>query len=370
MLSELYITEIDIDGYKNLKEISVKPHKNTNIIIGDNAQGKTNFIEALWILSGCRSFRGSKEKDYIDFNGSLANIKASFQSPHREQKISFIFNKEEKIRKKMTLNGVELKSTYSLYENFLCIAFTPDSLDIVKGSPIVRRNFIDMCISQIRPKYMRYINKMNNLLLQRNAVIRRIIEGKSKPDELEFWNYSLAHVSAYISTMRNLYISIVNEHTSKLLNYITDKNDNVSIEYSSSVYNNDESKIFDIYYESLNNSVKTDIKYGYTTIGVHRDDISIFLDGKRARDVASQGQARSISIALKLAQAEVIHENNEDSPVIFLDDVFSELDERRQGKIMQFAKDMQVFITSCNKCASEMENCKVFEMESGRLTEV
>lgn len=365
----MYITDIYIDGYRNLKEISVKPHKNINIIAGNNAQGKTNFIEALWILSGCRSFRGAKEKDFIAFSGSRAQIDIAFQDAVREQKISFLFDREEKAKKLMKLNGVTLKTTYSLYENFLCIAFTPDSLDLVKGSPDVRRHFIDMCISQVKPRYIGYLNRLSTILAQRNAVIRRIAEGSGREEELELWNEPLAAVSAYISVMRALYINVVNTHISRLLKYITDENDHVCAEYISSVYHADEESIAQRYRELLENSVKTDIRYAHTTAGVHRDDISILLGGKKAREIASQGQARSIAIAMKLAQAEILSERGGSPPVLFLDDVFSELDAKRQSRIMRFAEDMQVFITCCNQMPLKTENSKVFEMKAGRLTE-
>lgn len=366
----MYITNISIDGYRNLKNISVIPHENVNIIVGDNAQGKTNFIEALWILSGCRSFRGSREREFIDFDGSFAKISVSFKNSYREQNICFQYDKTDNFKKLMQLNGIRLKSTYDLYENYSCIAFTPDSLDIVKGSPAIRRSFIDMCISQIKPKYIRYINKAENILIQRNAVIRHINEKKSKKDELEYWNYSLAHVSSYITAMRALYIKEIREYTSKLLEYITDSNDKVDIEYISTIYDANEDNIFDNYFEILNNSTETDLKYGYTTVGIHRDDISILLDGKKAKNVASQGQARSIAIALKLAQTEIISRQNENSPILFLDDVFSELDDKRQAKIMEFAQGMQIFLTCCDKKIAAPENSKIFVMKKGELHEI
>ena len=366
----MYITNAYIDGFRNLKEISIKPHNNINIIVGNNAQGKTNFIEALWVLSGCKSFRGAHERDFINFNGKNAIIQAEFENSVRKQKICFTYYKAKELKKKIKLNDIELKSTINLYENYQCIAFTPNSLDIVKGSPCVRRNFIDMCISQIKPKYIRYINKANNILLQRNAVIRNIIEGKARIDDLESWNYSLAQISTYISVMRALYIKTLDEYVNEILNYITDSNEKIKVSYISSVYNPDEEKILDEYLSILNKSYKIDLKYGYSTIGIHHDDISIILDGKKSRDFASQGQARSIVIALKLAQARILSRQNESPPIMFFDDIFSELDLIRQGKIMNFSQNMQIFLTCCDKNVCKIENAKLFEMDTGKITEV
>ena len=188
----MIITYAEIDGFKNLSGISFAPHYKYNIITGRNAQGKTNLLEAMWILSGCRSFRGSKEKDYITIGGSRMSSEVKIHDGAREQKISIKMARNASVPKQITLNGVKQKGTRSLFDVFKCIAFIPDDVEIIKGSPEKRRNFIDMAASQLNPVFVVHINKHNAAMNQRNALLKEIgimaENGKIKNDMIRKYN--------------------------------------------------------------------------------------------------------------------------------------------------------------------------------------
>ena len=217
----MIVTYAQIDGFKNLRNVSFVPDKKYNIIVGQNAQGKTNLLEAMWILSGCRSFRGSKEKDYISLSGSRMSSKIKILDNVREQKISFEMAKSAAPQKILHINGVKQKGTKSLFEVFKCIAFTPDDVEIVKGSPERRRSFIDMAVSQLNPLFVLHVSKHSAVMNQRNALLKEIMNGRADPSILEIWDKQAAHEGALISYMRNEYVSKINEICGRLYKTIS-----------------------------------------------------------------------------------------------------------------------------------------------------
>ena len=184
----MIVTYADIDGFRNLSGISFAPDPKYNIIVGPNAQGKTNLLEAMWILSGCKSFRGSKEKDYICLGGNRMSSKIKILDSVREQKITFEMTRSAANPKSICINGVKQKGTRALFDVFKCIAFIPDDVDIIKGSPEKRRNFVDMAASQLNPVFVMHINKNNAVMNQRNALLKGIMQGGTDRSILEIWD--------------------------------------------------------------------------------------------------------------------------------------------------------------------------------------
>ncbi|MDE5977850.1 MAG: DNA replication and repair protein RecF [Turicibacter sp.] len=370
----MLITHVQIDGFKNLSDILFTPDKKYNIIIGANAQGKTNLIEAIWILSGCRSFRGSKEKDYICLNKNKMSAKIKILDNAREQKIEFEMVKNS--NRNITLNGVKQKSTRPLFDVFKCIAFIPDDIDIIKGTPEKRRNFIDMAASQLNPNFVVHINKINVITNQRNALLKSVMQGKIQSDSLEIWNRQAANEGAVISYMRNEYVRKINEICSKLYKTISGGNEKLELEYRSNVYKPSDfdapcdAEAVEKYFNKLRESEDYDIRTGLTHTGVNRDEILIKINGISAKDYGSQGQIKSAALVMKLAQAEIFTKKSKDAPIIFLDDVMGELDESRQRFIFDIIKDMQVFLTTPNKSSLLPEiNGKVLYMDRGKINE-
>lgn len=370
------ITYAEIEGFRNLSGVSFEPDPKYNIIVGPNAQGKTNLLEAMWILSGCRSFRGSKEKDFISLDGSRMSSKIRLEDSVREQKIVYEMTKGVNQQKNILLNGVKQKGTRALFDVFKCIAFIPDDVEIIKGSPEKRRNFVDMAASQLNPMFVMHIAKHNAIMNQRNSLLKDIMQGRSSGDILEIWDRQAANEGVLISYMRNEYITRINEICGRLYRTISGGSEELELEYRSNVFRKEDfekpcgEEAFERYYKKLRETSEYDIRTGSTHTGVNRDEIIIRINGISARDYGSQGQVKSAALVMKLAQAEIFTKRSKDPPVIFLDDVMGELDERRQRFVFDIIRDMQVFLTTPNESALLPEiKGKIMRISGGRLTE-
>lgn len=370
----MIITSAKIEGFKNLKSVCLLPDERYNIITGKNAQGKTNLLEAMWILTGCKSFRGSKEKDYIGIDVNKMTSEICIRDSRRTQKISYELRKSGSLVKNLHLNEVKLKGTSGLFDVFKCISFTPDDSEIIKGAPEKRRNFIDMALSQLNPSAVLHITKHNVIINQRNSLLKNIAQGLSKPEELEAWNIQASREGVYISYMRNAYIKQLNEVCKRLYGQITGGKETLEIIYSSNVFkvldfeNPFDEKAISHYYNRLCEMTEYDVKTGCTHTGANRDDIIIKINGFNARDFGSQGQVKSTALVIKLAQAEIYSKKSSEPPVVFLDDVMGELDESRQKLVFDIIKNMQVFITTCNESALLPEiKGKIFCVRNGEI---
>ncbi len=369
------IKKIKIDGFKNLKNVEIYPCDKTNIIFGENAQGKTNLLEAVWIVSGVKSFRGTKDKDFVDINGEKAQIEVCFENSFRQQVVNISCVKPNVREKNVTLNGVKLKSVSKLFGNLNCVIFTPEDLELAKGSPENRRKFIDLCISQIKNSYNEVILKYETILQQRNSLLKNIQSGVSKREELDVWDIQLAKMGSYISMLRYNYTKKLNRYTSNLYSRISCDRENLKLCYKSSVFENLEGKedfngeMAKEYYEKLKSGYYEDLKSGFTQIGVHRDDILTEIDGLNSRDFGSQGQNRSVALVMKLAQAYILYDETDEEPVILLDDVLSELDKNRQNFVQSQIEKFQIFITCCEKNNVIGKNQKFFLVEKGRISQ-
>jgi len=370
----LIIRSAEIDGFKNLSGINIKPDPKYNIIIGENAQGKTNLIEAMWIMSGCKSFRGSKERDYINLARNSMYSQLKVVDSVREQKILFEMSKSSGTVKTIHLNDVKLHGTKPLFDVLKCIAFIPDDVDIIKGSPEKRRNFIDMASSQLNPMFLTNINRSNAILNQRNSLLKKIMQGNASESMLEVWDRQEAKEGTVISYMRNDYVNKINKICRRLYETISGGNEILELEYKSNVFRQEDlnrkydEESFEQYYRKLHENAEYDIRTGTTHYGVNRDEILIKINGISAREYGSQGQIKSTALVMKLAQAEIFMEKSKDSPVIFLDDVMGELDENRQRFIFDIIRDMQIFITTPNENSLLPEiKGRIFRISEGKI---
>ncbi|MBR3971225.1 MAG: DNA replication and repair protein RecF [Ruminococcus sp.] len=372
----MLITKVKIDGFKNLSEISFVPDTYYNIIVGANAQGKTNLLEALWIMSGCKSFRGSKERDYIALDKSRFTSEIGIYDNFRQQKITYEMIKGANITKNITINGVKQKGTRNLFDVFKCIAFIPDDVEIIKGAPEKRRNFIDMAASQLNPLFVAHITKNQAVMNQRNALLKSILQGASDSSILEIWDKQAAHEGALISYMRDGYIKKLNGVCSELYSAISGGKERLELEYKSNVFKAEDfnepcnAAAYEKYFNKLRETEDYDIRTGITHSGVNRDEINVKINGISAKEYGSQGQIKSAALVIKLAQAEIFMERSKEAPVVFLDDVMGELDENRQRFVFDIIRNMQVFITTPNESALLPDiKGKILRMNGGRLTE-
>ena len=368
------ITSLSCSGFKNLKDIDIRPHEAMNILMGENAQGKTNLIEAIWLCTGVRSFRSTKDKDMIALEGDRADITLSFENDFREQKIEFSVIRQDIKNKRILLNGVKLPYPSKLFGRLRCVVFTPEDLSLSKGSPDNRRQFCDLCISQIKSTYAAVVNRYNSILEQRNTLLKNISYGRSDKDELEVWDIQLAKLGAYISMMRYNYTKKLDVYASRLFDDISKGREKLTLSYQSTVFSELEGRtdysgdLANEYLEALEKTRNDDIKLGFTSKGIHRDDLAGRINDVPIREFASQGQHRSTALVLKLSQAYILTEETDDPPVILLDDVMSELDRSRQEFVINKIKDMQVFITCCdmNELIGSSQG-SLYIIENGRV---
>lgn len=369
----MFISNIKIDGFKNLSSIDINADKKINVICGDNAQGKTNLIEAIWLCSGLRSFRNSKDKDLINLNSQRFNIEISFENNFRKQKIEYNLAKLNLKDKQIKLNGVPLKSPSDLFGNLNCVVFTPEDLSLSKGSPENRRKFLDICASQIKNSYRKVLNQYDEILTQRNFLLKNINLGKSTVEELDVWDEQLSRLGSYISVLRYTYTKKLNIFAGRLYDEISQGKEKLEVFYESSVFKNLENRtdyngeMADEYLEKLKKSRQEDLKIGFTTIGVQRDDLISNINGLNCREFGSQGQCRSVALIFKIAQAYILFEETKESPCILLDDVLSELDGKRQEFVLSRISDMQVFITCCEDINLNKNIGKTFYINGGKV---
>ncbi len=369
----MIITDISADGYKNLDKVNIKLHDKLNVFCGENAQGKTNLIEAVWLCTGCRSFRLARDRNFVGFSKEKASVSLSFKNSLRIQTIRFEIRKDRVKEKLVELNGVKLPFMSRLFGALKCVVFTPDDLSLLKGAPDNRRSFMDLSASQLKPSFVSALNRYSELLSQRNAAIKNIAFGSGNTDDLDVWDRQLAKTGAYISVIRDAYCNDLGRYAEGLYSEITDGRENIKIYYRSTVFgslngNIDyEGELSEVYYDKLVNSRAEDIRLGYTSVGVHRDDLVTKINGLDAREFGSQGQQRSAAVVMKLAQARIIGDETGETPVVLLDDVLSELDDGRKKFVLNSVKDIQSIITCCDEdmIRSSGFDGKVFHVEKG-----
>lgn len=350
----MYIEKIRLQNFRNYKNQEIELNENINIFYGDNAQGKTNILEAIFLCGFGKSFRTSKEKEMIYLGEQGLNAEVFFEKSDRSGKIKIgIAHK-----KQVEVNGVKIKKLSELLGNLNLVIFTPDDIQILKNGPDKRRKFLDMMIGQLRPNYVHQLNNYKNTIEQRNNYLRQIKE-ENKPEEmLEIWDEKLAEYAQNICKYRI-------EFMEKLKNKIKDihlqiTNEEIELEYITEC----ESK--ENYLTLLKQRRKLDIIKGFTTKGIHRDDFKVFLNEKEIGIYGSQGQHRTAILSLKLAELYVIYDEIGEYPILLLDDFMSELDEKRRHSFLENIKQTQVIITCTDKM--EIKDSKVFYVKNGEVS--
>ncbi len=368
------LNEIELINYRNISHMDVKPCPGINVIYGDNAQGKTNLIEAIWLFTGNSSFRGAKTGELIRFDQTDTRLSVSFSDREREQKASIQLNGASK--KKILLNGMVCKTAADLNGSFYSVVFSPAHLSFIKDGPKNRRKFIDIAISQIKPQYKNYLCQYEKLVDQRNALLKNASQYRDLEQNMEIWDRQMAKTGTIISIYRGDYVKKLQIIAKTVYEGLSAQRETFEIGYLSTVFENlpevtaYEDRWVELYYQKLRESFPTDLRQGFTSVGIHRDDLEVFIDGKSARTYGSQGQQRSSVITLKLAEASLLKKVTGEDPVMLLDDVMSELDESRQDYILNHLKNMQVFITCCDVSnAARLQSGKIFRIEAGSLAE-
>ncbi len=360
------ITSLRFEGFRNLSDSSVSPCQNVNVFYGKNAQGKTNLIECIWLLSGNRSFRGGKDQEFVCFDKERAKIDADFFSEGRIQTAEIIIQDQ---KKEAFLNGVKQKSSASLLGHLCAVVFSPEHLTLVKGSPENRRSFLDSAICQIKPGFKDTLTSYKRTLVQRNALLKEIPEHPDLEGTLDAWDQRIAVLGANIIRVRKKYTERLCEFASKYHAGISHNSEVLNINYMSMVpqkYCDSIESVRDYLLAELLNERNNDIAAGVTKLGPHRDDMEITINGVSVRRYGSQGQQRSCVLSMKIAEEELIRISISEEPLVLLDDVLSELDSKRQEFLLNEIGDRQVFITCCEPASVQRLNeGKLFEVDGG-----
>ena len=347
----MYLKNLKIQNFRNYENQEIDLSKNINIFYGDNAQGKTNILEAVFLCAFGRSFRTNKDKEMIKKGQDFSNIEIDFEKKDREGKIKFQISD----KKYVYCNDVKLKKLSELLGNINLVIFTPDDINILKDGPSVRRKFLDMFISQLRPRYIQNLNLYLKVLEQRNNYLKQRINNNNM---LEIWNEKLAQYGNIVYQYRNEYIEKIKEKIKDIHAEIT--NEDIKIEYFS------DCKDKENYLKKLEKNIEIDKIKGYTSSGIHRDDFKVFINGEEVNIYGSQGQNRTAILSLKLSELKVIYDEIGEYPILLLDDFMSELDEKRISKFLSNINDIQVLIT-CTKNI-DIKNSVSFNIINGIIS--
>lgn len=368
----MLVRSLTVDGFRNLHPCRWEPAAGVNILYGDNAQGKTNLLEACWLFTGERSFRGAMDSEMVPFGKEKAHLRLEFTAGGREQQAEMTIAQ----RRQVTLNGLRLSSAAKLTGTLCGVVFSPAHLALVREGPQGRRRFVDSAYCQLLPGYVGKLAEFHQVLMQRNALLRKMKEtGRESPDEremLELWNHTMAAAGARVTVARSLYIEKLQPLAAEIYAGLSGGREQLTMRWKSPAYAPDATpaEVAARWLTALQAAQRADRGAGFSTAGPHREDLELFLNGTEVRTYGSQGQQRSVVLALKLAEATLLQEVTGEAPVAFLDDVMSELDVSRQEYILNHIDGWQVFITGCEPSAAlRMTAGKVFHIQQGVLSE-
>ena len=368
----MYCKKICVRDFRNIEDQTVEFNEGVNVLVGNNAQGKTNLLEAIFYASVGKSFRASHSPEMIRFGAESAEISLDYADSDRSHNIRMVIFKDK--RRKVEKNGLKIDKMSEIVGGFRAVLFCPEHLSLIKDGPALRRNYLDIAISRLYPLYMKTLQRYNYVLKQRNTLIKNAyIDRASFDATAELWSEQLAKEAAAISKYRVEYVRRTDKCVKSCFSDMMGGRENVELAYlGSSRLEEDEyldlKKSEERYFSLLTSSYEREIAAGATLFGIHKDDIDIRLNGRPARLYASQGQQRSLSLALKISEGEICREEYGDHPVMLLDDVLSELDGTRREYLMTQLNSKQVIITSCENISGN--NAKVIEVKAGSYFEV
>ena len=363
------INRIALNGFRNYEFETADFSPGTNVIYGENAQGKTNLLEAVYILAAGKSFRTRFDRELIGFGYDSAEILADIESHDREQTVRIILRSG--VRKQITVNSVK-KTASDLSGTLTAVLFSPDDLNLIKDGAAARRRLMDNAISQIRPRYAEYLSQFNKLYESKTRILKDWREKPSLLDTLDDFSDEMCRYSARLIRYRAAFIEKLREEAAPIHGEFSGAGEELDLEYSSvSSVKNPLGSAQEIYYdlcEHQESHRKAEIESQQCLTGAHKDDIIISINGKNARSFASQGQTRTAALSLKLAEREIFLDETGEYPVLLLDDVLSELDLRRQEFVLNRIGGGQTLITCCeDEGISKRTGGKVLYVEKGRI---
>jgi len=366
----MIVKEVKLDGFRNYSDVSVQFSDDVNVITGRNAQGKTNLIESIYYLATGRSFRSGSDKELIKFDRDGANIRASIVSSEREQTLEArIFRGR---RRELYANGSKLKKAAELAGRLTAVLFSPDDLTLIKDGAAVRRKMMDNCLSQLRPGYFAALSEFNKLYEHKTRILKDYHEKPMLLDLLDDFNLRLAEQSARLIYYRTAFAEALSKKAAAIHAEFSDNTEELEIKYKTvgrmDSHGKKPSELLPLLLEHQNEHRNAELRSGLCLSGAHKDDLEIDINGMAARKFASQGQTRTASVSIKMAERDIHFNSNNEYPVLLLDDVLSELDSKRQSFILSKIKNGQVFITCCDDTVvTSCTSGKTLRVENGGL---
>ena len=345
------IKSLRLENFRNYIYLNEEFDENVNVLYGFNGQGKTNILESIYLCAAGRSHRTSHDIELINMEKDNFHIDLFFDSENGDQEIDFTYNRAK--QKIIKINDICIKKIGNLIGNLVVVMFSPEDLMLVKNGPSVRRRFIDISLSQIRPSYFFDLQQYNRILSQRNVLLKDLKRNRSLNDLLEAWNESLINVGARIIKKRLKFIKSLSEYICDNHAFISEGKEQLTIKYIPSVSVNNsenyetlsEDDIKEMFSAKLSKNLDVDIERESTTAGPHRDDFIYKLNGYDLKQYGSQGQQRTAVLSTKLAELKIMEDSINDKPILLLDDVMSELDNKRQEFLFNKVNGIQTFIT-------------------------
>jgi DNA replication and repair protein RecF len=397
------INSIILENFRNYRNLELDFDESRNIIVGENAQGKTNLIEAIYLTAFAKSFRTSNSADLISFGADSARVSTYITSEDLEKNINIVIRSDGK--KMIKKDGKVIRRTTELLNNVVVIIFSPDDLRIIKDSPDRRRAFINRELSQMRPSYYDALRRYNEALREKNALLKGYFNVRKKTftradnislndlqggqtaterspydnsrrfneDMMDIYDRQLADAGYEIIRFRREFAEMLSAEAGEIMNKISGGREDLRIEYKTACDFVTGTEGREILFSQIFHNRDRDIYNGYASLGPHRDDIEFYINGKDAKKYGSQGQQRTIALSLKLAEIRIARQMLDEPPVLLLDDVLSELDLDRQRFLVSEIDDVQLFITSAelnDEVIKDLRGGTLFRIEDGTVTRV
>ena len=361
----MQIKNLHLQNFRNYENELFSFGGGINVLVGDNGQGKTNAVEAIFLLATGYSARVKKDKQVIFHGENKAEIKATAASVQGDLSVSLSYYLEG--GKKVLINGLETKKLGELLGNIYAVYFSPQELKLIQESPEDRRRFLDIAISQLSKKYFYSLGKYKKIIEQRNKLLKDTDKGLIL-DTLPIWDAQLAEYSADVVMARNDFVAELSPKACEAHKFITDGKEELTVTPTAK-YSGDRAEIVEAIKQDLAASVERDMVMGFTSTGPHRDDLKITLNGIDVRTYGSQGQQRTAALSLKIAELNIMKDRFGEYPVLILDDAMSELDKRRQQRILELTSGVQTLITCTDIDSTVFSSLdyKVFKINKGKI---
>ena len=360
------LEHLQVENFRNLESAQLTPSPVLTVICGPNGQGKTNLLEAIWLLTGAKSFRGAKDAELIRRDAPFAVLEANFQAGDRDQQMRLTVGSRGTKRPGRTvkLNGADRGRAASIAGTFTAVVFDPNHLSLVKGGPEGRRRFLDAALCQLYPGYLVALRRYARTVAQKNALLKAYDITPGADTLLETFNEGLAKTGAEVMARRTAYLARLAPAAAQNYRDISSGAETLTVTYQPCCDPTPEALA-----ARLREVKNTELRAGFCLTGPHREDLEIDIDGQPGRIYGSQGQQRSAVLSLKLAEASVAGEILGEHPVMLLDDVLSELDDARQAYLLTRIEDKQTFVTTCDSAAFARTNGKLVFVRGGRTSE-